>query len=96
MAKYATTEKRWECPMCYITCVKREMTQHCNAFTCPSCGWCMLIRYMRTGGGYHEDWTYTQDDARVRVPEIYLNGTMTWPPPWPPPITLNYTDLIKG
>ena len=37
MARYATTEKLYECPACYIVCARREMTESCHTLYCPNC-----------------------------------------------------------
>ena len=61
MARYATTEKRYECFKCYISCTLREMERkasHCICkpdrkcthgiqviYNCPNCGKCLVIDY---------------------------------------------------
>jgi len=52
MARYASTEKHYECCRCHITCTRREMKKKGMIFRCPNCDMLMHVqstRYLTNG-----------------------------------------------
>jgi len=48
MARYLTTERLFECPVCYIRCASRELIEkkqsgHMAYNNCPNCGVVMIV-----------------------------------------------------
>ena len=43
MTRYATKERRYECPKCYIICAVREMKNDDGMMRCPNCDQLILF-----------------------------------------------------
>lgn len=72
MARYATTEKQYECRDCFIKCTMREMVVKLPLanYCCPNCDEILLIEsslsgFVAAGGGLadsHHESIFKKDD----------------------------------